>query len=192
MCEKFPLLKRGSGEVLTSNLCNDVYKLGWRDVKSSRPMSYFSQTRHSLHILYVTPHKQALQKTHSKNLQTFSAMLTTATNLGTKVCTLLVVPIPNWIGQKRLQKQPITQTWLCLLLVIWCYVLCVMLPTHLSKDPSNLSQKCTQLPIPILGTVFNALSLGLIHFVRSVSLRNCYFIGWYTSTANQKLPFQGF
>ena len=54
-------------------------------------------------------------------------MLTTATNLGTKVCTLLVVPIPNWIGEKRLQKQPITQTWLCLLLVIWCYVLCVML-----------------------------------------------------------------
>ena len=74
-------------------------------------MSYFSQTRqHSLHILYVTPHKQPLQKTHSKNLQTFSAMLTTATNLGTKVCTLLVVPILNWIGQKRLQKQPITQT----------------------------------------------------------------------------------
>ena len=71
MCEKFPLLKRGSAEVLTSNLCDDVYKLWWRDVKSSRPMSYFSQTRHSLHILYVTPHNQPLQKTHSKNYKHF-------------------------------------------------------------------------------------------------------------------------
>ena len=83
-------------------------------------MSYFSQTRHSLHILYVTPHEQALQKTHSKNLQTFSAMLTTATNLGTKVCTLLVVPIPNWIGQKRLQK---TTHYSNLTVFITCYLM---------------------------------------------------------------------
>ena len=49
--------------------------------------------------------------------------------------------------------------------------------SHLSKDPSDLTQKCTQLPIPILGPVFNALSHGMIHFVRSVSLRNRYLIG---------------
>ena len=61
--------------------------------------------------------------------------------------------------------------------------------SHLSKDPSDLTQKSTQLPIPILGTVFNPLSLGVIHFVRSVSLRNRYLIGWW---ANQKLSFQGF
>ena len=127
MCEKFPLLKRGSAEVLTSNLCDDVYKLWWRDVKSSRPMSYFSQTRHSLHILYVTPHKQALQKTHSKNYKHFLPCWQQQLTWGQKFALFLVVPIPNWIGEKRLQKQPITQTWLCLLLVIWCYVLRVML-----------------------------------------------------------------
>ena len=30
--------------------------------------------------------------------------------------------------------------------------------SHLSKDPCDLTQKCTQLPITILGTVFNALA----------------------------------
>ena len=48
--------------------------------------------------------------------------------------------------------------------------------THLPKAPSDLKQKCTQFLTPFLGTVFNALSLGVIHFVRSASLRNRYLI----------------
>ena len=60
--------------------------------------------------------------------------------------------------------------------------------SHLSKIISDLKQKCTQLPTPFLGTVFHALSLGVIHFVRSVRSRNQFIIGWNCSTANQKLP----
>ena len=63
---------------------------------------------------------------------------------------------------------------------------------HLSIYPSDLKQKCTQLPTSFLGTVFNAFSLGVIHFVRYVSLRNHFLLGWNSSTANQKLPFLGF
>ena len=47
---------------------------------------------------------------------------------------------------------------------------------HLSKGPSDLKQKCTQLPTPFSDTGFNALSLGMIHFVQSVSLRNHFLI----------------
>ena len=66
------------------------------------------------------------------------------------------------------------------------------LGAHLSKGPSYLKQKCTQHPTPFSGTVFNALSLGVIHFFRSVSLRNHFLVGWNSSTANQKHPFLGF
>ena len=51
------------------------------------------------------------------------------------------------------------------------FVTDVMNESHLSKNPSDLKQKCTQLPTPFLGTVFHALSLGVIHFVPSVG--NC-------------------
>ena len=50
--------------------------------------------------------------------------------------------------------------------------------SHLSKGPSDLKQKCTQLWIPLLGTIFNAFSIGCINFVRSVSLKNYLLIGW--------------
>ena len=49
--------------------------------------------------------------------------------------------------------------------------------SHLSKGPSDLKQKCTQLPTPSSGTDFIALSLGVIDSVRSVSLRNQFLIG---------------
>ena len=48
---------------------------------------------------------------------------------------------------------------------------------HLSKITGDLKQKCTQLLTPFLGTVFHALSLGVIHFIRSVRSRNHFFIG---------------
>ena len=43
---------------------------------------------------------------------------------------------------------------------------------HLSKGSSGRKQKCTQFPTPFSGTVFDALSHGVIHFVRSVSFKN--------------------
>ena len=49
--------------------------------------------------------------------------------------------------------------------------------SQLSKITSDLKQKCTQLPTPFWGTVFHAISLGVIHFVRSVRSINHYFIG---------------
>ena len=64
--------------------------------------------------------------------------------------------------------------------------------SHLSKAPSDLKQKCTQFLTPFSGTVFNALSLGVIHFVRSVSLRNRFLVGWNSSTANQKTSISRF
>ena len=48
---------------------------------------------------------------------------------------------------------------------------------NLSKGPSHLKQKCTQLLTPFSGTVFHALSLGEIHFIRSVTSTNHFFIG---------------
>ena len=36
---------------------------------------------------------------------------------------------------------------------------------HLSKGPNYLKKKCTQLPTPFSGTVFNALSLGVINLI---------------------------
>ena len=50
-------------------------------------------------------------------------------------------------------------------------------PSHLSKGLSYLKQKCTQLPTPFSGTVSNALTLGVIRFVQSVSLRNHFLVG---------------
>jgi len=47
---------------------------------------------------------------------------------------------------------------------------------HLSKRTSDLKQKCTQLAKP-WGTVFHALSHGVIHFVRSVRSRNHFLFG---------------
>ena len=44
--------------------------------------------------------------------------------------------------------------------------------SHLSKSPSDLKLKRTPLPTPFLGTVLNALSQGVIHFVWSVSFKN--------------------
>ena len=52
----------------------------------------------------------------------------------------------------------------------------IILKAHLSSQ-SDLKEKCTQLPTLFLATVFHALSLGVIHFVRSVSLRNHFFVG---------------
>ena len=43
--------------------------------------------------------------------------------------------------------------------------------THLSKGPSGQKQKCTRFLTPFSGTVFHALSHGVIHFVRSVSFQ---------------------
>ena len=58
---------------------------------------------------------------------------------------------------------------------------------HLSKGPSDLKQKCTQLPTPFSGTLFDALSLGVIHFIWSVSLRNhflvCFFFNFSRATS---------
>ena len=48
---------------------------------------------------------------------------------------------------------------------------------HLSKDISDLKQRCTQLATPFWGTIFHALSHGGIHFVRSVKPRNHFLIG---------------
>ena len=49
--------------------------------------------------------------------------------------------------------------------------------SHLSKGTSDFKQKCTQLVTPFWGTVFHALSHGMIHFVRSVRSRNHFLIG---------------
>ena len=43
---------------------------------------------------------------------------------------------------------------------------------HLSKGTSGLKQKCTQTPTSFLGTVFQALSHCMIHFVLRVSSKN--------------------
>ena len=52
-----------------------------------------------------------------------------------------------------------------------------LVASHLSKGSSDLKQKCTQPPTPFSGTLFDALSLGVIHFIWSVSLRNHFLIG---------------
>ena len=82
------------------------------------------------------------------------------------------------------QKKPLT--WY-LNFLRWIYY-----PSHLYKAPSDLKQICTQFPTPVSGKVFNALSLGVIHFVRSVSLRNRFFVGWNSSTGNQKTSISRF
>ena len=43
---------------------------------------------------------------------------------------------------------------------------------HLSKGSNGRKQKCTQFLTSFLGTVFHALSHGVIHFVRSVSFKS--------------------
>ena len=42
-------------------------------------------------------------------------------------------------------------------------------PPYFSKGPSDMKQKCTQLPPPFSGTVLYTLSLGVILFVQSNS-----------------------
>ena len=49
--------------------------------------------------------------------------------------------------------------------------------SHLSKGTSDLKPKYTQLATPFWGTVFHALSHGVIYFVRSVRLRNHFLLG---------------
>ena len=51
-----------------------------------------------------------------------------------------------------------------LMIMYYCKSVCT---THLSQGLSDLKQKCTQLRVPFLGTIFNALLLGFINFVRS-------------------------
>ena len=46
-----------------------------------------------------------------------------------------------------------------------------LVASHLSKGSSDLKQKCTQPTTAFLGTVFNALSHGLIHLVCNVRSR---------------------
>ena len=55
-------------------------------------------------------------------------------------------------------------------------------------------KKCTKLLIPFSGTALIVLSLSIMHFVLSVSLRNrnrYIIIGWNSLTSSHKLPFQG-
>ena len=58
---------------------------------------------------------------------------------------------------------------------------------HLSKGTSGCQQKCTQFLTLFSGTVFHALSHGVIRFARSASPRNYFLIGENFVTANQKL-----
>jgi len=46
------------------------------------------------------------------------------------------------------------------------------LPSHLSKSPSDIKEKCTQLLTPFLGTALNTLSHSVTHFAGSVSFGN--------------------
>ena len=48
---------------------------------------------------------------------------------------------------------------------------------YLSKVMSGFKQKCTQFLILFSGTVFHALSHGVIRFVQSVSPRNHFLTG---------------
>ena len=64
--------------------------------------------------------------------------------------------------------------------------------SHLSKDKSGCKQKCTQFLTLFSGTVFHALSHGVIRFAWSVSPRNHFLIGGNSQTANQKLLLSWF
>ena len=63
---------------------------------------------------------------------------------------------------------------------------------HLSKAMSGFKQKCSQFPTSFSGTVFHALSHGLIHFVWRVSPRNHFMIGENSLTVNQRLLLRWF
>ena len=58
--------------------------------------------------------------------------------------------------------------------------------SHLFKHTSGCKQKCTQFLTLFSGTVFYALSHGVIRFARSVSPRNHFLTGRNSLTANQK------
>ena len=60
----------------------------------------------------------------------------------------------------------------------------------LSKATSDLKQKCTQFLTSFSGTVFHALSHGVIRFVRSVGPRNHFLTGGNSLTANQMLSIE--
>ena len=59
---------------------------------------------------------------------------------------------------------------------------------HLSKGSSGCKQKCTQTLTIFLGTVINALSHGVIHFVWSVSFKNLEMdvYDWLLKNFNQR------
>jgi len=56
------------------------------------------------------------------------------------------------------------------------------------QSPSYLKQKCTQFLTPFSGTVFYALSHGVIHFVQSVSFKNLKIevFDWPLKNFNQR------
>ena len=55
--------------------------------------------------------------------------------------------------------------------------------SHLSKHPSDLKQNGTQEKLPFSGTVFHALSHGVLRFVASVSFKN--HPDWLSKNFNQ-------
>jgi len=76
-----------------------------------------------------------------------------------------------------------------LLLLLWTSAFNVL---HLSKGPSGRKQKCTQILTPFAGTVFHALSQGVIHFVQSVSFKNLKIevFDWLLKNFNQRVVSQ--
>ena len=58
----------------------------------------------------------------------------------------------------------------------WMHFWQLLMP-HLSKHPSDLKQNGTQEKTPLSGTVFNALTHGVIRFVASVSSKNHHQTG---------------
>ena len=80
-----------------------------------------------------------------------------------------LLQVPSY-GQPLCQQQQVrtisSVTQQPLQIVRYCRV------SHLSKGSSGRKQKCTHFQTPFSGTVFDALSHGVIHFVRSVSFKN--------------------
>ena len=63
---------------------------------------------------------------------------------------------------------------------------------RLSKSQNDLKQNDAQENAPFSGTVFHALSHGVICFVASVSSKNHLLTGWNSLTANQGASIQWF
>ena len=79
--------------------------------------------------------------------------------------------LPKWLSQANIESSEYADL-LKLMIRLYNY-----LKTHLSKGTSDVKQKCTQLATPFWGTVFHALSHGVIHFVWSVRSRNHFLLG---------------